>query len=151
MVLPTENQKQTFNSGSDPTKENEELEKIKAKKLKELLKKSQKQKTEGVITLTSSSFDKFLENTNLPVLIDFWADWCMPCRIMSPVIEELAREYAEKAMFAKVDLDENQEVARRYAIMSIPHFIIFMNGRPAERIVGAVGRGPLEDALKKYL
>jgi len=151
MALPTENQKQTFNSGSDPTKENEELEKIKAKKLKELLKKSQKQKTEGVITLTSSSFDKFLENTNLPVLVDFWADWCMPCRIMSPVIEELAREYAEKAMFAKVDLDENQEVARRYAIMSIPHFIIFMNGRPAERIVGAVGRGPLEDALKKYL
>ena len=151
MVLPTENLKQTFNSGSDPTKENEELEKIKAKKLKELLKESQKQKTEGVITLTSSSFDKFLENTNLPVLVDFWADWCMPCRIMSPVIEELAHEYAEKAMFAKVNLDENQEVARRYAIMSIPHFIIFMNGRPAERIVGAVGRGPLEDALKKYL
>jgi len=134
-----------------PTKEDEELERIKAKKLKELLKKSQKQKTEGVITLTSSSFDKFLENTNLPVLVDFWADWCMPCRIMAPVMEELARDYTGKAVFARVNVDENPEVATRYAIMSIPHFIVFRNGRPAERIVGAVGRGPLEDALKKYL
>ena len=134
-----------------PTKEDEELERIRAKKLKELLKKSQKQKTEGVVTLTSSSFDKFLENTNLPVLVDFWADWCMPCRIMAPVMEELARDYAEKAVFARVNVDENPEVASRYSIMSIPHFVIFRNGRPAERIVGAVGRGPLEDALKKYL
>jgi len=132
-------------------KEDEELERIKAKKLKELVKKSQKQETEGVITLTSSSFHKFLENTNLPVLVDFWADWCMPCRIMAPVMEELARDYAGKAVFARVNVDENPEVATRYAIMSIPHFIMFRNGRPAERIVGAVGRGPLEDALKKYL
>ncbi len=131
--------------------EDEELERIKSKKLEELLKKSQKQKTEGVITLTSSSFDKFLENTNLPVLVDFWADWCMPCRIMAPVMEELARDYAGKAMFARVNVDENPEVASRYSIMSIPHFIIFRNGRPTERIVGAVGRGQLEDALKKYL
>ena len=129
--------------------EDEELKRIEAKKLKELLKK--KQKTEGVITLTSSSFDKFLENTNLPVLVDFWADWCMPCRIMAPVMEELARDYAGKAVFARVNVDENPEVASRYNIMSIPHFIIFRNGRPAERIVGAVGRGPLEDALKKNL
>ena len=134
-----------------PTKEDEELERIQSKKLKELAKKSQKQKTEGIITLTSSSFDKFLENSNLPVLVDFWAGWCMPCRIMEPVIEELARDYAKKATFAKLNVDENPEVATRYAIMSIPHFIIFRNGRPAERIVGAVGRGPLEDALKKYL
>ena len=134
-----------------PTSKDEELERIKAKKLKELVKKSQKQKTEGVVTLTSSSFDKFLENTDLPVLVDFWAAWCMPCRIMAPVMEELARDYAEKAVFARVNVDENPEVATRYSIMSIPHFIIFRNGRPAERIVGAVGRGPLEDALKKYI
>jgi len=132
-------------------KKDEELEKMKAKKLKELLRKSQKQKTEVVTTLTSPSFDKFLENTDLPVLVDFWADWCMPCRIMAPVMEELARDYAGKAVFARVNVDENPEVASRYSIMSIPHFIIFRNGRPAERIVGAVGRGPLEDALKKYL
>ena len=132
-------------------KKDEELEKIRTKKLKELLKKSEEQKKEGVITLTSSSFDNFLEKANLPVLVDFWADWCMPCRIMAPVIEELTRDYAGKAVFAKVNVDENPEVASRYNIMSIPHFIIFKNGNPAERIVGAVGRGPLEDALKKYL
>jgi len=131
--------------------EDEELESIRAKKLKELLKKSQKQKTEGVITLTSSSFDKFLKNANLPILVDFWAGWCMPCRIMAPVMEELARDYAGKAVFARVNVDENPEIAGRYSIMSIPHFILFRNGRPAERIVGAVGRGPLEDALTKYL
>jgi thioredoxin 1 len=133
------------------TSEDEELERIRAKKLKEMLEKSEKQKTGGVITLTSSSFEKFLENTNLPVLVDFWAEWCMPCRIMAPVMEELARDYEGKAVFAKVDLDENQEVASRYNIISIPHFIIFKNGSPAERIVGAVGRGPVEEALKKHL
>lgn len=132
-------------------KEDEELERIRARKLKELLKESEKQKTESIVTLTSSSFDKFLENTNLPVLVDFWAEWCMPCRIMEPVIEELAHDYTGKAMFAKVNVDENPEIASRYNIMSIPHFIIFSNGRPTERIIGAVGREPLENALKKYL
>jgi thioredoxin 1 len=132
-------------------KKDEELEKMKAKKLKELLRKSQKQKTKGVTTLTFSSFDKFLENNNLPVLVDFWAEWCMPCRIMAPVMKELALDYEGKALFAKINVDENPEVASRYNIMSIPHFIIFRNGRPAERIVGAVGRGPMEEALKKHL
>jgi len=131
--------------------EDEELQKIRAKKLKEMLEKTQKQRTEGVITLTFASFDKFLENTNLPVLVDFWAEWCMPCRIMAPVMKELAFDYEGKALFAKINVDENPEVASRYNIMSIPHFIIFRNGRPAERIVGAVGRGPMEEALKKHL
>jgi thioredoxin 1 len=134
-----------------PMTEDEELQKIRAKKLKEMLKKTQKQRTEGVITLTFASFDKFLENTNLPVLVDFWAEWCMPCRIMAPVMKELALDYEGKALFAKINVDENPEVASRYNIMSIPHFLIFRNGRPAERIVGAVGRGPMEEALKKHL
>jgi thioredoxin 1 len=140
-----------FNVEVIPMKEDEELEKIRAKKLKELLKESEKQKTEDIATLTSSSFDKFLEKTSLPVLVDFWAEWCMPCRIMGPVIEELANNYAGKAVFAKVNVDENPEVASRYNIMSIPHFIIFRNSRPIERIIGAVGREPLENALKKHL
>jgi thioredoxin-like negative regulator of GroEL len=75
----------------------------------------------------------------------------MPCRIMVPVMEELARDYAGKAMFARVNMEENPEVPSRYNIMSIPHFIIFRNSGPAERIVGAVGRGPMEEALKKHL
>ena len=140
-----------FEIGDNFMNEDEKLERIRAKKLEEILKKSQKQKTEDVLTLTSSSFDNFLENASLPVLVDFWASWCMPCKVMAPVIEELARDYAGKAAFAKVNVDENPEVASRYNIMSIPHFIVFRNGRPTERIVGAIGRGPLEDALKKYI
>ena len=131
--------------------EDEELERIRSRKLKKLMEESKETKVKGMITLDSSSFDKVIENANMPVLVDFWAEWCMPCRIMAPVMEELAKDYAGKAIFAKVNVDENPEVSQRYLIMSIPHFIIFKDGKPVERIVGAVGRGPLEEALKKHL
>jgi thioredoxin 1 len=126
--------------------EDEELERIKAKKMKEMM----SQQNLGVVELNSSSFDKFIK-TDLPVVVDFWADWCMPCRIMAPVMKELAKAYSEKALFGKVNVDENSQIASRYGIMSIPHFLIFKNATVAERIVGAVGRGPLENALKKHL
>ena len=126
--------------------EDKELEKIKEEKIKKML----DQARAGVVKLDSSSFDKFL-NTDLPVLVDFWADWCMPCRMMAPVMEELVQAYAGRARFGKVNVDENPQIASRYGIMSIPHFLIFKNGTRAEKIVGAVGRGPLENALKKHL
>jgi thioredoxin 1 len=126
--------------------EDEELERIKAEKMKEMM----SQQNLGVVELNSSSFDNFLK-TDLPIIVDLWADWCMPCRIMAPVMEELAKAYAGKALFARVDVDRNSEIANRYRIMSIPHFLIFKNGTLVEKIVGAVGRGPLENALKKYL
>ena len=126
--------------------EDEELERIKAEKMKEMM----SQQNPGVVELNSSSFDNFLK-TDLPVVIDLWADWCMPCRIMAPVMEELAKDYAEKALFGKVDVDQDSEIASRYAIMSIPHFLIFKNGTLVEKIIGAVGREPLENALKKHL
>ena len=129
------------------TKEDEELEKIKEKKMTEMMEKSQPKP--GVVKLSSSTFDDFLK-TDLPVLVDFWADWCMPCRIMAPVMEELAEEFAGQALFGKVNVDENPDIASRYKIMSIPHFLIFKNGTLAEKIVGAVGRDPLATALKKY-
>ena len=126
--------------------EDKELEKIKEEEIKKML----DQAKAGVVKLDSSSFDNFL-NTDLPVLVDFWADWCMPCRMMAPVMEELAQAYAERALFGKVNVDENPQIASRYGIMSIPHFLIFKNGTRVEKIVGAVGRDPLENALKKYL
>ena len=126
--------------------EDEELERIKAEKMKEMM----SQQNPGIVELNSSSFDNFLK-TDLPIIVDLWADWCMPCRIMAPVMEELAKDYAGKALFARVDVDRNSEIASRYGIMSIPHFLIFKNGTLVEKIVGAVGRGPLENALKKYL
>jgi thioredoxin 1 len=129
--------------------EDKELERILIKKRKEMMKR--KKKTKGVTPLNSSNFEEFIKNASVPVIVDFWAAWCMPCKIMAPVMEELADDYAEKAIFAKLNIDENLEVANRYNVMSIPLFIIFKQGRPVEKIVGAVGRGPLEDALKKQL
>ena len=126
--------------------EDKELERIKEEKIKKML----DQANVGVVKLNSSSFDSFL-NTGLPVVVDFWADWCMPCRMMAPIMEELAQTYAGKALFGKVNVDENSQIASRYGIMSIPHFLIFKRGTLAEKIVGAVGRDPLENALKKYL
>ncbi len=132
--------------------EDEELQRIRAKKLREMTQRGGKEETEkNVIELNDSTFDEALQKTKGPLLVDFWAAWCMPCRIMAPVVEELARDYAGKAVFAKVNIDENPDTALRYQVMSIPTFIIFKNGLPAERIIGAVGRRPLEGALNKHL
>ena len=126
--------------------EDTEINKLKEEKIKKMLDLAKA----GVVKLDSSSFDNFL-NTDLPVLVDFWADWCMPCRMMAPVMEELAQAYTGKVLFGKVNVDENSQIASRYGVMSIPHFLIFKNGTRVEKIVGAVGRDPLENALKKYL
>ena len=125
--------------------DDKELEKIKEEKIKKML----DQAKAGVTKLNSSNFDSVI-STDKPVLVDFWADWCMPCRMMAPVMDELAQAYAGKAMFGKVNVDENSQIAGRYGIMSIPHFLIFKNGTRVEKIVGAVGRDPLENAIKKY-
>ena len=129
--------------------EDKELEKIRIKKMKEMIKR--KKKPKRVTTLNSYNFEEFIKNASVPVIVDFWAEWCMPCKIMEPVMEELARDYTEKAIFARLNIDENLEVANRYNVMGIPLFIIFKQGRPVETIIGAVGRGPLEEALKKQL
>ena len=126
--------------------EDKDLEKIKKEKIRKMLDEAR----EGVVKLKASSFDGFL-NTNLPILIDFWADWCMPCRMMAPVMEDLAQAYSGRARFGKVNVDQNPQIAGRYGIMSIPHFLIFKNGNRIEKIVGAVGREALESVLKKYL
>ena len=126
--------------------DDKELERIKEEKIKRML----DQAKAGVVKLTSSSFDNFIKS-DMPVLVDFWAEWCMPCRMMAPVMEELAKTYAGKALFGKVNVDENPQIAGRYGIMSIPQFLIFKNGNRVEKIVGAVGKDPLENAIKKQL
>jgi len=132
--------------------EEKELEKIRQKEMKELQKAIKKiTASEHVVTLTDSTFDTTIKNASKPILVDFWAEWCMPCRMMAPVVEELARDYAGKAVFAKINVDENCETAERFNVVSIPFFIIFKNGQPVEQILGAVGRKPLEEAIKKQL
>ncbi|MCD6380834.1 MAG: thioredoxin [Candidatus Odinarchaeota archaeon] len=134
----------------------DELEKIRIKKMKEyfriLHKKERKVKVlNAPLTLGRSNFDEVIKKYGETILVDFWADWCVPCKIMAPIIEEIARDYAGKVIVGKVNVDENPELAMRYGIMSIPTFIIFKRGKPVERIVGAVGRKHLENLLRKYL
>jgi len=130
----------------------EKLEKIRQKKLDQLLRKNKMAiASENVVTLTDSTFDKAVSNASVPILVDFWADWCMPCRMMAPIIEELAHDYVGKTKFAKINVDENPQTAERFNIVSIPFFIIFKNGCPVEHLLGAIGRKPLEEAIKKHL
>lgn len=89
----------------------------------------------SVLHLTAENFDETINNG--PVLVDFWADWCMPCKMVAPVIEELSAELAGKVTVAKVDTEQEFELAERYGVMSIPTVILFKNGLEAERIVGA--------------
>jgi len=100
--------------------------------------------------LTDANFDDAIKN-NRVVLVDFWAGWCGPCRALAPTIEELAKEYAGKALVAKLDVDENPNKAECYQVFSIPTLIIFKNGTEVERLVGLCAKGKIDSLLKKYL
>ena len=124
--------------------EDKDLEKIKEEKIKKML----DQAKAGVVKLTSSSFDSFL-NTGLPVLVDFWADWCMPCRMMAPVMEELSQLYAGKVLFGKVNVDENQIIAMKYGISSIPTTLFIKNNKVLNKVVGAMNYDSMKKLLEK--
>jgi len=135
--------------------EDKELERIKMKKLRELLSKGKEpteQRVESTVKeLNEKDFDAFIGKADKPVLVDFWAEWCMPCLVMAPIVESLAKKYAGKALFAKVNVDENPGLAMRFGIYGIPTFIIFVNGKEVRRIVGAVGKAGLEAELSKFI
>ena len=99
----------------------------------------------SVLHLTADNFDEVIGSG--PVLVDFWADWCMPCKMVAPIIDELAAEYAGRATVAKVDCDTQQELAQRYSVMSIPTVIVFKDGLEAQRIVGAQPKAAYQAAL----
>ncbi|MFX1598500.1 MAG: thioredoxin [Promethearchaeota archaeon] len=136
-------------------KENMELKRIREKKMKELMKRMSKEESSGdvpigVQNLTSSNFDKIVVKSSVPVIVDFWAAWCMPCLVMGPIFDSLAKKYAGKMVFGKIDVDKNPKLASQFGANSIPTFIIFKAGKPVERIIGAVGP-QLEEPIKKHL
>jgi len=100
-----------------------------------------------MLTLTDANFETEVIKSAVPVLVDFWAPWCGPCKLMGPVIEELAKEYEGKAIkIGKMNVDDNEKVPPRFGIMSIPTFIIFKGGKPVEQFVGVQKK---EDLKKK--
>ena len=103
-----------------------------------------------VLHVTKENFDETL-NCSEPVLVDFWATWCPPCRMIGPIIEELATEYKGKAKICKVDTDEQKELAQRFSVMTIPTILVFKNGEIVEKEVGARPKQVFEDMLNKHL
>jgi thioredoxin 1 len=103
------------------------------------------------IAVDDSSFDQIVLQAKTPVLVDFWATWCAPCRMVAPIIDELAEEYSGRISFAKVDVDQNLKIATRYSIMSIPTLLIFKKGAPVSHLVGYKPKEDLKRTLDDAL
>ena len=126
-----------------------EIEKIKQKRLEEMIRQqSQPQIQPGIIDLNDTNFTQVI-TADIPTLVDFWADWCGPCKMMHPVFESLSKKYP-KIKFARVNVDQNQNIAMRFAVQSIPMFIMFKSGQIVDKMVGAVGAPGIHMICKKY-
>ena len=107
---------------------------------------------EGISTLTDSTFDEEIAGSTADVVIvDFWAEWCGPCKMIAPILEEIATEQAGKVSIAKLNVDDNPDAARRFEVMSIPTLIVFKDGQPVRRLIGAKGKGQLLEELSEYI
>ncbi len=104
-----------------------------------------------LVILQDATFEKEVLKSDIPVLVDFWAVWCGPCKAIAPAVEELAKQYRGKVKVAKMDVDEHQQVPQQYGIRSIPTLLLFKGGRVVDTIVGAVPRSKLEESLKKAI
>lgn len=103
------------------------------------------------VILTEANFDQEVLKAELPVLIDFWAEWCGPCKILSPIVEELAGEYKGKLKVGKVDVDANSDLSFKYNIMSIPTLKFFKGGQQVGELIGAAPKSTVEAEIKKYI
>ncbi|MBC7090614.1 MAG: thioredoxin [Nitrososphaeria archaeon] len=131
--------------------ENNEIEKILSRKYLDMIKRSSKEeKSEKKVLyyLDSNNFDKFL-NENANVIVDFFAEWCGPCKMMAPIFEQIAREYSPSIMFAKLNVDQSPDIAERFIIMGVPTIIYFKSGKAVEKIVGAVNKNILKQKIKE--
>ncbi|MFA5144405.1 MAG: thioredoxin [Candidatus Omnitrophota bacterium] len=105
----------------------------------------------SIVHFTDSNFKKEVLESRLPVLVDFWASWCLPCKMISPIIEEMASEYKDKIKIGKIDIDSNAKIATDYGIMSIPALLFFKDGKVMDQIVGALSKADLRKKIAEYL
>jgi len=105
----------------------------------------------SVETLSTATFDETVSSADVPILVDFWAEWCGPCKAIAPILEEIADERGEKLRIAKLNVDENPDIAMRFDVMSIPTLILFKEGTAEARLVGAKGKGQLLSELDPHL
>lgn len=105
----------------------------------------------NVTSVTVDSFDETITNSQTPVLVDFWAQWCGPCKMIAPVLDEISSEIPDKLKIVKVNVDENPDLARRFEVMSIPTLIVFKDGDIAKRLVGAKNKNALLDDLSDFI
>ncbi len=104
-----------------------------------------------ITTLSDATFDETVQSASAPVIVDFWAEWCGPCKMISPILEEIASEHDGKLTVAKLNVDDNPDVTRRFDVMSIPTLIVFQDGQAKKRLVGAKGKGQLLQELGEFL
>ena len=114
-------------------------------------KSTEKETKQYVSQVTDSSFDKDVLDSDIPVLVDFWAPWCGPCRMVAPVVEDISKQYEGQVKVVKLNTDENPNVASQYGIRSIPTLMIFKEGQRVDMVVGAVPKTTLADTLEKYI
>ena len=105
---------------------------------------------ENVFEITQSNFEEKVEKAELPVLVDFWASWCQPCRMLSPIIDELGKDYAGKITVGKINVDEQGPLAAKFGVMSIPTVILFHHGEIAEKFVGVRPKAQIAQMLDKF-
>ncbi|MEK7604931.1 MAG: thioredoxin [Patescibacteria group bacterium] len=103
------------------------------------------------VIITDQNFASEVAQNKLPVLVDFWAPWCGPCRIISPIVEELAKEFEGKIKVGKLNVDENPETAGKFGVMSIPTLLMFKEGKPVDSIVGAQSKETIKQAMEKLI
>jgi thioredoxin 1 len=105
----------------------------------------------NLLELTNETFDEEVNSSEVPLIVDFWAEWCGPCRMVAPVLEQIATENAGKVRLAKLNVDDAPAIAQRYSIMSIPTIMVFKDGVMKKRIVGAKGKGQLLEDFAEFL
>jgi thioredoxin 1 len=107
--------------------------------------------SDGILTLSDATFDESIGSAEHPVLVDFWAEWCGPCKMIAPVLEEIASAHGDSLQIAKLNVDDNPNIARRFDVMSIPTLLVFTDGEVKKRLVGAKGKAQLLEELSEFI